>query len=76
VRLDVHDPGGPSVPGAHPQGPSTNSNDWIQSKRIPFEDAAVTQSEFGLLFGFGFEGLNGQAARNELMRRTIEYLLG
>jgi Zinc carboxypeptidase len=70
------DTGGWSVPGAHPEGPSVNVDDWIRSERIPFEDASVTKSEFGLLFGFGFEGVNGQANRNELMRRTVGYLLG
>jgi hypothetical protein len=70
------DTGGWMVPGAPPEGPATNLNDWIRSTRIPFEDAAVTQTQFGLLFGFGFEGVNGDAARNELMRRTVGYLLG
>jgi Immune inhibitor A peptidase M6 len=69
------DMGGWTVPGAHPAGPATNANDWDQTERIPFEDAAVTQSEFGLLFGFGFEGVNGQENRKELMRRTVDYLL-
>ena len=70
------DLGGWSVPGPHPEGPSTNANDWIRSARIPFEDAAVTQTEFGMLFGFGFEGVDGAANRAELMRRTVGYLLG
>jgi Immune inhibitor A peptidase M6 len=69
------DLGGWSVPGAHPEGPSSNVNDWIRSERIPFEDAAVTQTEFGMLFGFGFEGVDGADNRAELMRRTVEYLL-
>jgi hypothetical protein len=68
------DLGGWSVPGAHPAGPSTNLNDWIRSQRI-FEDAAVTKSEFGLFFGFGFEGVNGAQNRADLMRRTVNYLL-
>ena len=34
------DLGGWTVPGEQ-QGPSTNLNDWIQSDRIPIEDAAV-----------------------------------
>jgi bacillopeptidase F (M6 metalloprotease family) len=70
------DTGGWTVPGAPPEGPATNANDWIQSERVKYEDAAVTQTEFGLLFGFGFEGVNGDAARNDLMRRTVGYLLG
>ena len=67
--------GGWTVPGAHPAGPATNVNDWIRSERIPFEDAAVTKTEFGLLFGFGFEGVTGQASRDELVRRVVGYLL-
>jgi hypothetical protein len=68
------DLGGWTVPGAHPAGPSSNLNDWIRSQRI-FEDAAVTKSEFGLFFGFGFEGVDGRANRADLMRRTVNYLL-
>ena len=69
------DLGGWTVPGPHPGG-STNVNDWIQSDRIPFEDAAVTQTEFGLLFGFGLEGVNGAGNRAALMGRQVNYLLG
>ena len=69
------DLGGWSVPGAHPEGPSTNLNDWIQSERIPFEDASIVQTDDTLYFGFGFEGLTGQANRNEVMRRAVGYLL-
>jgi hypothetical protein len=69
------DLGGWSVPGAHPAGPSTNVNDWIQTERIPFEDASVTQTADTLYFGFGFEGVNGQATRNDLMDRVVGYLL-
>jgi hypothetical protein len=69
------DLGGWSVPGAHPEGPSTNLNDWIRSPRIPFEDAAVTKTEFGLFFGFGLEGVDGAANRADLMQRTVNYLL-
>jgi Zinc carboxypeptidase len=69
------DMGGWTVPGAHPEGPSTNVNDWIRRDRIPFEDAAVTKTEFGLMFGFGFEGVDTAARRADLMRRTVAYLL-
>jgi murein tripeptide amidase MpaA len=69
------DNGGWETPGAHPEGPSTNVNDWIRRDRIPFEDAAVTKTEFGLYFGFGFEGVDGVENREELMRRTVDYLL-
>ncbi len=69
------DMGGWSVPGAHPEGPSTNLNDWIRTERIPFEDAAVTKTGFGLMFGFGLEGVNGAKGRADLMGRTVSYLL-
>ena len=52
------DDGGWEIPGAHPAGPSTNVNDWIRRERIPFEDASVTKTDFGLYFGFGFEGVD------------------
>jgi Zinc carboxypeptidase len=69
------DLGGWSVPGAHPVGPSTNVNDWIQSERIPFEDAAVTKTDFGLMFGFGLEGVNGADRRAVLMDRILDHLM-
>jgi hypothetical protein len=68
------DDGGWEIPGAHPEGPSTNLNDWKRSQRI-FEDAAVTKSAFGLFFGFGLEGVDGQQNRADLMGRTLNYLL-
>ena len=64
-----------SVPGPHPGG-STNVNDWIQSERIPFEDAAVTMTDFGLMMGFGVEGVDGAGNRAVLMDRMVDYLLG
>jgi hypothetical protein len=69
------DLGGWTIPGAHPQGPSTNVNDWIQSDRIPFEDAAVTVTKFGMMFGFGLEGVNGAGNRAVLMDRILDHLL-
>ena len=69
------DTGGWSIPGAHPEGPSVNADDWIRSERIPFEDAAVTKSDFGLNFGFGFEGVDGADNRADLVQRTVGYLL-
>ena len=68
------DEGGWEIPGAHPEGPAQNANDWKRSEVI-FEDAAVTKSQFGLMFGFGLEGVNTAAARGDLMRRTVDYLL-
>jgi hypothetical protein len=69
------DLGGWEIPGAHPAGPSANLNDWIRSQRI-FEDAAVTKTQFGLMFGFGLEGVDTAENRADLMDRTVNYLLG
>jgi Immune inhibitor A peptidase M6 len=68
------DLGGWDVPGAHPEGPAENLSDWIRSEVI-FEEAAATQTAEGLVFGFGFEGVNTPEARAELMRRTLSHLL-
>src|SRR5215212_5342489 len=67
--------GGWSIPGPHPGSPSENVTDWIQSERIPFEDAAVTVTRFGTLFGFGLEGVNGAGNRAVLMDRILDQLL-
>ena len=69
------DLGGWTIPGAHAGSPSTNVNDWIQSERIPFEDAAVTVTQFGMMFGFGLEGVNGAGNRAVLMDRILDHLL-
>jgi hypothetical protein len=69
------DLGGWTVPGAHSGSPSTNINDWTQSERIPFEDAAVTVTDFGMMFGFGLEGVNGPGNRAVLMDRMLDQLL-
>jgi hypothetical protein len=69
------DLGGWTVPGPHAGSPSINRNDWIQSGRIPFEDAAVTVSDFGLMFGFGLEGVSGAGNRAVLMDRMLDHLL-
>ena len=61
-------------PRGAPEGPAQNANDWERSQVI-FEDAAVTKSEFGLMFGFGLEGVDTAAARRDLMQRTLGYLL-
>ena len=62
------------MPGP-PEGTDGNLNDWIQSERIPFEDAAVTVTDFGMMFGFGLEGVNGTDNRAVLMDRMLGHLL-
>jgi Zinc carboxypeptidase len=67
--------GGWSIPGPHPGSPSENVDDWIQTEKIPIEDAAVTVTQFGMMFGFGLEGVNGQGNRAVLMDRILDHLL-
>jgi hypothetical protein len=69
------DLGGWTIPGPHEGSPSENVDDWIQSDRIPVEDAAVTVTPFGLMFGFGLEGVNGAGNRAVLMDRILDHLL-
>jgi hypothetical protein len=69
------DLGGWTIPGPHPGSPSENVDDWIQSDRIPIEDAAVTVTQFGMMFGFGLEGVNGAGNRAVLMDRILDHLL-
>jgi hypothetical protein len=69
------DLGGWTIPGPHPGSPSENVDDWIQSERIPIEDAAVTVTQFGMMFGFGLEGVNGEGNRAVLMDRILDHLL-
>jgi len=66
--------GGWTIPGAHAGSPSTNVNDRVQRERIPFEDAAVTVTDFGMMFGFGLEGVNGSDKRAVLMDRILDHL--
>ena len=41
-----------------------------------FEIASIVGTEDTLLFGFGFEAVNTDADRNEVMRLSLEHLLG
>jgi hypothetical protein len=63
-----------SVPGA-PPGSVANTNDW-ERVGVLFEIASIVSTEDTLLFGFGFEAVNTQADRNEVMHRSLEHLLG
>jgi hypothetical protein len=44
-------------------------------RRHPYEEGAVAKTADSLYFGFGFEGVAGVAARNDLMGRKMRYLL-
>jgi hypothetical protein len=67
-----------TVPGA-PQdaqgieGP--NLNDWVRRAGLGIKEGAVIRTPDTLYMGFGFEGISGAATRNEVMKRTVDYLL-
>jgi hypothetical protein len=63
-----------TVPGA-PPGSGGNLNDWARREGLGITEAAAVATEDTVYMGFGFEGVTGEATRNELMRLVIEYLL-
>jgi hypothetical protein len=64
-----------TVPGA-PEGTEANPNDFERTESVGFEEGAVISTPDTLFFGFGFEGITDAGSRNEVMRRSMEYLLG
>jgi Zinc carboxypeptidase len=68
-----------STPGP-PPGSSGNVNDWIRTEALPFEEGAIvsetpsTADFTTLFFGFGLEGVDGVAARADLMDRSLDFL--
>ncbi len=63
------------VSGA-PAGSDANPNDWEVSESVGFQEGAVVSTDDSLTFGFGFEGIRTAAQRNEVLGRSIDYLLG
>ncbi len=63
------------VPGA-PEGTNTNPNDWERTGSLGFDEGAVVSTDDSLFFGFGFEGISTAAQRNEVLGRSMNYLLG
>ena len=67
-----------TVPGA-PQdaegieGP--NRNDWGPRGGLGIKEGAVVGTDDTVYMGFGFEGITDGAKRNEIVARTIDYLL-
>jgi hypothetical protein len=68
------DLGGWTVAGP-PPGSTTPANDWIRSQRA-FEEGAGVATQDTVYVGFGGEGLSTQAARNDLVKRAMQHLLG
>ena len=61
-------------------GSAVNPLDWLVTTDVGFTEGAMTSMSPGdaqfrtLYFGFGFENVEGAAARNELMDRALDYL--
>ncbi|MGH2653412.1 MAG: M14 family zinc carboxypeptidase [Actinomycetota bacterium] len=68
-----------SMPGS-PAGSAPNPNDWVRTQSLGFEEGAIvsqtpTTADFTTLyFGFGLEGVDGAAARADLMGRSLDFL--
>ncbi|MCP2242136.1 M14 family metallopeptidase [Lentzea aerocolonigenes] len=59
-----------------PPGSGVNSNNFIRTTAAGFPEGAVVKTADTLYFGFGFEGISSAAARNAVMDKAIDYLLG
>jgi hypothetical protein len=61
--------------GGPPPGSSPNANNFARTTAGGFPEAAVVATPDTLYAGFGLEGISTPAARNEVMRRSLNYLL-
>ncbi len=68
------DLGGWTVTGP-PPGSSPNSNNFARTTAGGFPEGAVVATPDTLYAGFGLEGISTPAARSEVMRRSMNYLL-
>ncbi|GAA2084833.1 M14 family metallopeptidase [Actinomadura alba] len=68
------DLGGWTIAGS-PPGSGAAANDWTRSQRA-FEEGAGVATEDTVYVGFGGEGLSTQAARNDLVKKAMQHLLG
>jgi hypothetical protein len=68
------DLGGWTVTGP-PPGSAPNPNNFARTTAGGFPEGAVVATPDTLYAGFGLEGISTPAARNEVMRRSMDYLL-
>ena len=59
-----------------PSDSAPNSNDFGIETAAGFPEAAVATTADTVYMGFGFEGITGAAARNDVMGRVMGYLFG
>jgi hypothetical protein len=62
------------TPG-QPDTSGTNANNWLRTDASGFPVGATISTPDSLLFGFGFEGISTQSARNAVMSRSLRFLL-
>jgi hypothetical protein len=61
-------------------GSDINPLDWILTTDVGYTEGAVTSMDPSdaafrtMYFGFGFENVDGDLARNEMMDRALDYL--
>ncbi|MGW6935595.1 M14 family zinc carboxypeptidase [Lentzea sp. NPDC054927] len=58
-----------------PPGSAPNGNNFTRTTAAGFPEGAVVKTADTLYFGFGFEGISNVAIRNEVMARSMTYLL-
>ncbi|MDX8034697.1 M14 family zinc carboxypeptidase [Lentzea sp. BCCO 10_0856] len=58
-----------------PPGSAPNGNNFVRTTAAGFPEGAVVKTADTLYFGFGFEGISDVAIRNEVMARSMTYLL-
>jgi hypothetical protein len=68
------DLGGWEVIGA-PEGSAPSPRDW-ERVGVLYEAGAAVTTEDTILHGFGFEGIETAEQRNEVMQRSMSYLIG
>jgi hypothetical protein len=58
-----------------PEGSGANFNNFVRITGAGFPEGAAVATDDTLLMGFGIEGISDAATRNEVMGRTMRYLL-
>ncbi|MEV4801008.1 M14 family zinc carboxypeptidase [Nonomuraea sp. NPDC049421] len=61
--------------GAPPQGTSPSINNWFRTDQV-FEEGGGVTTEDTVYLGFGVESVTDQAARTDLLKRSMRHLLG
>ncbi len=60
---------------AAPAGSAPNANTFTQTTAAGFPEGAVISTDDTIYMGFGFEGISDAATRNQVMARSMSYLL-